>query len=267
MFAGPVNSLAWPQSRPQSWSSASLMPARRQPPQFYDPFGGGGLAQDRLKMYGYRKYMPFSFPKRRRKHYQKVDCFRPELKFLDLSNPGTMSATGTVQLLSLIPQGTTDITRIGRRATLTGIEMMITVVPAADIVNCNTMWNRGKFWVVVDHAANGSAAVVLDFLASADIDSFRNLNVLERFIVLGTKEFAYNPKAADGNGTNPTTTSVLFKSVTTMNLYIKCCVDIEFSGAAGTIDEQHKNAVYLVAIIGAGVSLVQTADSRIRFVD
>ncbi len=190
---------------------------------------------------------------------------KPEKKFLDVAvaayDPGT---AGTVKLMSDIVQGVTASTRVGRRATILSLHLTGQILPPINLIDDNAMWNRMKVWVIQDLQTNGALFAVTDFLASADIDSFRNLNQKDRFKVLFTRQYSSNPHGVSGNGT----THALCRGVIPFKANVKCCIPVDYNAADGDIDSQQLNSLHVLAISEVAAPATTIAyNTRIRYVD
>lgn len=202
---------------------------------------------------------------------------RPEKKYLD-QNVVTKSldwlgdATNNFTLLSLIAQGVTASQRVGRRALITSVHLQgIYLPPVASVAGTGASdlddWSqRIKLWVIQDRQANGAQFAVLNFLKTADINSFRNLNNTSRFKVLASRQILANSRCGAGNGT----TTLQVRSVYPFKIDIKCAIPIDFSSTTGAITEQKLNSIHLFMISendqlnSQGVLQFNT---RIRYVD
>lgn len=185
-----------------------------------------------------------------------------ELKFFDTSLAFTFDITGEVPAtgqLTLIPQGVTESTRVGRMCTVRSIYIRASVVdaPAAAAVAATSV----VLYIVLDKQCNGAAAAVTDVLTSGDMwDAQMNLSNSNRFRILG--KWTHNFNATAGVTTAYNSTRHL------MEKYIACNIPIEFSGTDGTLGTIRSNNIFLLAG-SAGGDDTCTVDGtcRLRFSD
>lgn len=164
-----------------------------------------------------------------------------ELKFFDTTLAFTVDATGEVPAsgqLCLIPQGTTESTRIGRRATIKSIHMkfLCQFAPAA----AATAASHAFIYLVQDTQCNGAAAAVTDVLTGSNLSqNLVNLANSGRFRIL--KKFKSRLVASTG------ATTAYNNSVQHFEWYKKCSIPIEFSSTTGAITEIRSNNLFLLA--------------------
>jgi len=164
--------------------------------------------------------------------------------------------------LTLIPQGDTQSTRDGRKATIESIQIRgnlqyapATAATAATLVH---------LYVVLDTQCNGSAAAnidVFDSSAANDATSFAmlNLNNSGRFRILKHMRWEFNPPAgATGAYNNVIQQCEFFK---------KCSIPVDWSSTTGALTEIRSNNIFLMAgSAGTANDLVTfTGRARLRF--
>lgn len=185
-----------------------------------------------------------------------------ENKFFDTAlsfnfdNTGEVPATGQ---LSLIPQGVTESTRVGRKAVVKSIHIRgnAIYIPAASTIGADLCY----LYVVLNKQCNGAAAGVTDVLTSNNMNAgMINLANSERFVIL--KRFVLDFESSAGVSTA--------YSADTMQVewYHKCNIPLEFSSTTGAITELKSNNIFLLA--GAGVEDDKTSFAgtcRLRFSD
>lgn len=177
-----------------------------------------------------------------------------------------MSLGGTIEIpsLNLIPQGTTESNRIGRKCTIKSISVKGSVQMAVSD-NASQADQRYRMIWYLDKQTNGAEPTVLDILETASINSFRNLANSSRFRVL--RDVTKNcPVSATGvTAVNAFTT---LSDQWTFRFNKRCNIPLEFSGTTGVITELRSNNIGMLAI-------TQTADrlpsfgftARVRFSD
>lgn len=186
-----------------------------------------------------------------RRQYKRGGRFRklrPEKKFRDATVSITQSGSteSKLTLMVTIPQGLTEITRLGREAILTSILFNFRTVPTVNSTDVDFMSLRRKVYLIQDTNPNGAIFGVTDFLVTDHIDSYRNLDNAKRFKVLFHRSDVFNPQA-DGDGT-------LSDSAQVCNYFranVKCCISMEFddTNTNGAVDTQTTNSVYLLTLI------------------
>lgn len=189
-----------------------------------------------------------------------------ELKFHDLNfDDAVVAAAGAISTsLNIIAQGTTESERIGRKCTLRKIgfrfEMQLGAQTAASA--CNDVV---RVMLVQDKQANGAVPTISGvngILASADYQSFNNLNNKNRFRTLMDRTYDINQKAGGGDGTTEDYGAVIKSDA----FYKDLNVPIEFSGATGAITEIRSNNLILLVISKSGLATFNSK-FRLRFSD
>ncbi len=189
-----------------------------------------------------------------------------ELKFHDVSlddavvaNAGTITAT-----INIIPQGVTEVQRIGRKATIKkiGWKYQITL-PEKDAVSTPNPGDVCRVILYLDKQANGAAAAVTDLLESASHLSFNNLVNTARFRVRmdRTHTLNYASMASDGAGV-VSQADVLISET----FYKSCNIPLEFSAGTGAITEIRSNNLG-VLLISKNDVLDFRSKFRLRFTD
>lgn len=171
--------------------------------------------------------------------YQKTS----ELKFFDTALSFLVDTTGEVPAtgqLTLIPQGVTESTRIGRRCTIKSIQIRGTAVwnPAAGNVGATISY----IYLVWDKQCNGAAASVTDVLTSNLMSTaLANLENSDRFIIL--KRFVI-PQQSEA-GVNGAFSINQFP----IDYYRKCNIPIDFDSSAstGALTTIKSNNLFLLA--------------------
>ncbi len=189
-----------------------------------------------------------------------------ELKFHDVdlddavvANGGTITAT-----INIIPQGVTEITRVGRKCTIKRIGWRYTVnLPESDAQATPASADTVRVILYMDKQANGATAAVTNILESADFQSFNNLANSMRFRVLmdRTHSMSYSGMASDGAG-------VVSQANTfnTFTFFKKCNIPLEFNAATGAIGEIRSNNLEVLLISSSGTASF-ASKFRLRFSD
>ncbi len=202
-------------------------------------------------------------PKKWRPGYSRTGGYyggAVENKFVDTQVAfGAISSVGQIVNLSVIAQGTTESTRIGRKCAINAIMVRIHayIVSAANLNNGSDVM---RIMIIQDKQVNGAEFGVLDVLETANFQSFRNLANVQRFNILKDWKIVLNASGGVGDGT----TNHTVKSMVDQNCYIKRNITIEYSGPNGSITETKSNGLFILFITAHGFTAV-TYRSRLRF--
>lgn len=186
-----------------------------------------------------------------------------EKKYFDTTKgSATPAATGTILNLSLnlIPQGTTESSRIGRKVIVTNLYLhgqMILPTTNDETATSDTL----RLIVYIDKQANGATATIGDLLQTTDWRSFRNLSNQERFVFLKDKYYDLNA-TVNCSATTQTTGDFAFH----FKCYKKLDLPIEFSSTTGAITEIKSNNIGVACISEGGVAQINYI-ARIRYTD
>lgn len=185
-----------------------------------------------------------------------------ETKFFDTQLAFTVDTTGEVPAtgqLVLIPQGVTQSTRVGRKATLKSLQIRLnaTHTPAGGANAASTMY----LYVVQDTQCNGAAAAVTDVFTSASMEqALINIANSSRFRILKKWVMDFNSGAGVTTAYNNISRHVEF--------YKRLQLPIEYSSTTGAITEIRSNNVFLIAgAIGADDAITVSGTARVRFSD
>ncbi len=189
-----------------------------------------------------------------------------ELKFHDVElDDAVVSGTGTVTAtINIIPQGVTEVQRIGRKCTLRNMGWRYSIeLPESDAQATPPESDSVRMILFIDKQANGATATVTDLLETAAIQSFRNLANSGRFTFLCDKlhNMNYNNLASDGAGLVSAGRSRFEHT-----FFTKLDLPIEFSSTTGAIGEIRSNNLGVLLISSATVARFDSS-IRIRFSD
>lgn len=168
-----------------------------------------------------------------------------ELKFLDTGINTSIDSTGEVLTggqINLVPQGTGESQRIGRKIVIRSIDIKGIVVGNG----VSTVPIMVQISIILDKQCNGAAAGYTDIYATNDINAFRNMAYSERFQVLKTWRMAINPSTLIPAGTSY---APPFRNLT---YHKSCSIPVEFSSTTGAITEIKSNNVFVVGIASGG---------------
>lgn len=188
-----------------------------------------------------------------------------ELKFLDTAISFSFDATGEVPAtgqLNLIPQGSTESQRIGRKVVIKSLYIRgtVTFTPAASTSGVDDVF----LYIVLDRQCNGAAAAITDVLTSNAMGSaLVNLANTDRFVILGRKSWKLQSAAG--------VSAAYARDQIPWSFYKKLNVPIEFdsSSTSGAITTIRSNNIFLLAGSGLIGDDVTTCDAtcRIRYSD
>ncbi len=167
--------------------------------------------------------------------------------------------------LLIIPQGTTEAQRVGRKITITSIHMyaVIALRTQTDLTIGSELFRIIMFQ---DKQANGALPVTLDLLETDFVESFRNLSNSGRFNFLYDEFHTLNALAAAGNGTADATFEMLAPHI---QFHKECKIPIEYDNqeTTGLINTIRSNNIGLLFLTLNGSITGIDAHLRFRFVD
>lgn len=185
-----------------------------------------------------------------------------EQKNFDTALSFAMDATFEVPAtgqLCLVPQGTGDEQRIGRRITIKSIQIrgQAFFAPAAAATAATGCW----LYLVMDKQTNGAAAAITDVFTSSVVNTaLLNLDNNQRFVILKKWQWVMQPGAG--------ATAAYNNSCKNIEWYKKCNIPIEYSSTTGAITEIRSNNIFLCAGSNPADDLVTfTGTARLRYTD
>lgn len=188
-----------------------------------------------------------------------------ELKFFDTAISDNIDLTGHVPAtggqLNLVPQGTQESQRIGRKIIIRSLRLRFVsrITSAALVGGAGTV----TIFVVQDKQTNGAAASVTSVLTGTNTTTdMPNLNEVNRFNILKKFTFTLNSTAGIAGAYQLGQKSFDF--------YKKCNIPIEFDSTTGAITEIRSNNLFLLVGVQEAaaddlINIVGTA--RIRYTD
>jgi len=197
-------------------------------------------------------------------YYGRFTGPNAELKFFDTDLSFQVDLTPEVPAtgqLNLIPQGTTESQRIGRKCTLKSIQIdgSVSYVPPTSVGGTIV-----TMALVQDTQCNGVAATPADVYningANLANGALRNLANGQRFRVLQKWDMPMNVGAGIVNAFG--------QVVKKWKYYKRCNIPIEFSSTTGAITEIRSNNLFLIAgAFNADDAVTVDASCRVRFSD
>ncbi len=211
-------------------------------------------------------YRPPRPVKRARAMAPRRQGFSGELKFHDVALDDAVIASGgnITPTINIIPQGVTEIQRIGRKCTLRSVHWKYRVdLPEVNAVATPNTIDEVRVIMYLDKQCNGLTAAATDILETATIRSFRNLANSGRFTILMDRLHVLNW----GTLASSVATEVQQAEVVReFSFNKKCEIPIEFNAGNGTLGEIRSNnlGVLLVGLNGTAGFL---SSIRLRFSD
>ena len=188
-----------------------------------------------------------------------------ELKFHDLAvDDAVVAVNGTIidNSVNNIPQGTTEITRIGRKCTIRSINWRFSMQLLTEANTATPGVDTVRVIMYLDKQCNGAAATVTDILESDNYHSFNNLANKSRFRTLMDRTYTFSHPCASGADATAEwgpekQDDTFFKNVN---------IPIEFDGTAGALTEIRSNNIGVMLLSQAGLCNF-TSEIRLRFSD
>ncbi len=192
-----------------------------------------------------------------------------ELKFHDIdiddaiiAQNGTIQNTGTI---NIIPQGVTEIQRIGRKCTIKSLNWRYQITLFnQDAVAAPLVGDTIRVILYLDKQCNGATAAVTGILESDNFQSFRNLANSSRFQVLMDKEHSINYAAAASDNA-----AVISQpgAVRHYSFYKTCTIPLEFDSTTGALTEIRSNNLGVLILSDQGAVCGFESKMRLRFSD
>lgn len=162
-----------------------------------------------------------------------------EKKYLDTNDSATITAAGVISgSLTTVPEGTTDVSRVGNKITVTNVNIRFVIL--VDDRTTAVIFNRNvRFILYIDRQANGSTpqpSEIIGVPTSVEYRSYRNLDSVDRFVILHDS-FIHVPMIT----TNAAHTMIGPTKVYTLNKKIEC--PIHYNGTTGATTEVRSNNI------------------------
>lgn len=193
--------------------------------------------------------------------YNNISSRANEVKFFDTALNLAMPLTASIGAqLNLIPQGTTQSTRIGRTAVIHSIQFRGVMIHDPGAANTS---NTAYMYIVQDTQCNGAAAGITDVLTSNAISTAMiNLSNSKRFRILKRFVSPAHFGAADSGDAN-----AIIPREYPIDYFKKCNIPIEFSSTTGAITEIASNNVFVCRGGTSNNTGTFVGTCRIRFSD
>jgi len=186
------------------------------------------------------------------------------MKFLDtVTGPYTLTtamADQPADTILAIPQGTTDVTRVGNKVTVKKV-MLRGRFNLLDQAKSNPNGCSMRVMIVWDKQANGTAGVDGSVvLEQNNVYGFNNLDNSDRFQILKDKWYTLNPMTQTGSTANGFAEKLVRISCNNLN------IPIMYSGATGAIGEIKSNNI-IILVGGSTVDATFLWTTRVRYTD
>lgn len=191
---------------------------------------------------------------------------RPERKFHDpVTADAAVAATGVItDSLVKIPQGVTEVQRVGRKCTIVAIQMRYKcILPQLAESAAPGPGDTIRIILYLDKQANGATAGVTDLLEAAEFKSFNNLANTGRFQIFLDKQVSINFLAISSESAGNVTSPSVRRDGT---FFKKCSIPVEWDSTTGAITEIRSNNIGLLLITEEGKMRFE-AQWRFRFTD
>lgn len=186
-----------------------------------------------------------------------------EMKFHDVDLDDAVIAAGAnvTATINIIPQGVTEIQRIGRKCTIRSINWRFNITLSPGTTSANTS-DTVRVLLYLDKQANKATAASTDVLESADFQSFNNLANKKRFRTLMDRTYKITASAGGGDGTTED------YGATELNdaFFKKVNIPIEWTAGTGAMTEITSSNIGVILLSRAGVAGF-TSKFRLRFTD
>ncbi len=189
-----------------------------------------------------------------------------EKKFHDITvNQSALAQGGTVQAsITVIPQGVTEKTRVGRKLTITNINWRGEIHLNLDSNTATPNIETIRAVLVLDKQANGAAPAITDVFETDDYNSFLNLANSGRFKILMNKYFILNKTAGAGASTAANVWPVVQRR---FKYNKKCRIVMEYDAATGAVTEVKSNNLIIMWFARSGSAADVDSNFRLRFSD
>ncbi len=187
-----------------------------------------------------------------------------ELKFHDVDVDDAAIAAGATiaqNSCNLIPQGTSEKERIGRKCVVRSINWRFNMVLPTTVTAAETT-DTVRIILYLDKQTNGVVAGTTDILEAADYQSFNNLANKGRFRTLMDRTYTLTCGAGSGRGTTDT---LSYAAASENDTFFKNVnIPLEFDSTAGAITELKSNNIGVMTL-GKSGHVVFDSKMRVRF--
>ncbi len=187
-----------------------------------------------------------------------------EKKFFDTDvNDAVVSATMTINNLTIVPEGNGESARIGRKMTIKSVHIRGEIKLPAATSGTNTS-DTIILMLVQDKQTNGAQFASTQLIDTDEFKSFNNLANAKRFRILWKDQFPMKNSGAATTGA----AHVFAEDMKSILVNKTCNIDMEYDNSAntGAIETVRSNNLYWVTQSSNGLAGI-TANARIRYID
>lgn len=182
-----------------------------------------------------------------------------ELKFLNLDttiNTAAGAAAFGYGTLCPLPLGDGPSARIGRQVTLTSVQLNYSL----DIHHTETNVIYLRVLLVIDKQCNGVGANWLDIMSETSVHAYRNLDNVDRFVIIYDKIHRFSPSALSSAG------SLRYSGPSMQMVYKKLNLPIVYdnTAATGVLATIRSNNISMLALMGGAQTNLNDFKSRCR---
>lgn len=196
-----------------------------------------------------------------------------DLKKIDVLFPPLLpTATGsTFLLLNPVPEGTTNVTRVGDEYRLTSLHLKCNVNTETDNLKASVM----RLLIFVDKQSNGadpptigggSGNALLDVSGVTNIvcAPYNSSMIYERYKILIDKVIIINPQTVQNFNVGTGTTTLLNQATKHMNKKVKMSQKVNCIGTGATIASIGKGSVFAVLVTTDNTTEAATISGGVR---
>ncbi len=206
-----------------------------------------------------------TFATSRRRRARRALVSVGEMKFFDTDVDDAVIATPSTIVtpsINLIPDGSLDTERIGRKSVIRQIHFRYNITLITGTLPAETS-DTVVVIVYLDKQANGAAATATTILEQDDFQGFLRIENKDRIKILMRKTHSLSAPSAGGNtSTNTWGEKTIHSEWNKTGMNIK----IQFSGSTGAIAEIKSNNIGILLLSNEGFCKFEGA-IRIRFTD
>lgn len=189
-------------------------------------------------------------------HERKAYDFGGGVPGVGAATPSQVTTASTRVPIFIPTQGSDMFQRIGRRVTIRSIQVRgsMYLEQSSTLAVGQTVQQDGKVMLIYDAQSNGQLATAAEIWSVAGTPfSFMNLNNRDRFKVLKTESFTFDPIII--SATTNESVACLNNTSFDFDWYIKCNLDVTFNGTnAGTVADIATGNLILAFIGSSGAS-------------
>lgn len=182
-----------------------------------------------------------------------------ERKVIDTASADySISTTGSVTLVNGVAQGSDFTNRIGRKWTMTAVQLSGYIHPNGS--SDNVSGTHARLLLIYDSQPNGALPSISDIFTASSSNAFINLNNRDRFKIVYSHSCALGPYDNSISHFTDNTVSLV-------DVYKKVNLDVINDGTTAAIGDIQTGSLLLVTIGDLATPYLFTGAVRVRFVD